>query len=84
MNGQGVPKNLTDRSLYPQEEQIIDLWDAGKGMDAIMADTGLPRTTVRRVLGYLAVKDSDNWQRPASAATDQLAARILEVHGVPA
>ncbi len=81
MNGQGIPKNLTDRGLYPQEERIIDLWEEGKGMDAIMQSTGLPRSTVRRVLGYLAVKDSDNWQRPAAAATDALTARILEIHG---
>ena len=67
-------------ALTPQEEAIISRWEAGLGSKAIAEQTGYDMDIVRRVLGYLAVKPIDNWQRPAAQASDQLAARIREVH----
>lgn len=78
------PRVRPTHCLTPQEAAIIDLWEAGHGSDEIIRRTGYKAHIVCRVLGYMAVKPVDYWQRPAAEASAALAARIREVHGVMA
>lgn len=63
----------TYATFYPYEKTILDLWDAGKGSNAIMAETGFPKSKVVNVIKALACSnDHDKWQEPIRRGSIQL------------
>ncbi len=71
--------------LCGYEKQVMDLWDQGKSIEDIAKLLSYSRDRVASIVSYLSPnRREDGWQAPAAAATETLAARILEVHGVMA
>lgn len=78
-SGRSATRHGRQRSGCAQEDEIMKLWEAGLGSQAIVRETGFADGSVRRVLGYMVGGHDEHWQRGARTATDKLAARIIEV-----
>lgn len=63
------------------EDRIMSRWDAGMSIERIADDINANPFRVRCVVSNHCVNRHDKWEDPVREATDQLAQRILEVHG---
>lgn len=71
---------LNSHGLEPQEEAIMDAWDAGKSVDQIAAELDLNFGRVRTVIYNFSEKRVDRWRLRVPSATEELLAAIARAH----
>lgn len=79
MSGRNVTHERHQGNL--SEHRIMSRWDRGMTLHEIADDLKMSFARVRTVVSHYCVNNDDQWQSPARIATDQLAQRIIEIHG---
>lgn len=70
---------LNSHGMEPQEEAIMDLWDAGLSREEIAARVGLSQARVRSVTGNFAEDQPSNlWRFKVPAATARLGEAVAK------
>ena len=72
---------IDPHGLNPNEEAIMDLWDAGCSVDEIAERLEMARSYVRTTVGMMGEDAVDRWQYPARAATERLGMAVSKAMG---